>query len=197
MIYSLIINIVVALGHSDANETETPESKPARPPLRSSVSYDQLPSSISSYFGENYHCVITEPRGRQSIDHENPRQHSESDESSANSQINFSAAPRKSRPIFICLVSFVDFVLMIYCCIAGKVQSIGLISHYEAHTVPSFGSIHKSEEQQVQDHFGIYPGKNIFIGPNASFLVRMGALYPPVCIYYVFIFFLAVCLTGF
>lgn len=74
----------------------------------------------------------------------------------------------------------IDVVILIYCCIAGQIESIGLISNYEHKSSPSFGSIHKSKGKQFFDDFGIFPGKNIFIGPNVSFLVRMGALYPPV-----------------
>jgi hypothetical protein len=68
----------------------------------------------------------------------------------------------------------------VYSCAAGGIERVGLISDLEIKEVSKFGFINQSLNGSVTENVGIYPAVNIFIGPDASFLVRLGAMFPPV-----------------
>lgn len=164
-------------------DPEGPHQRIQRPTLRPSISYDELPTSVVGYLGRNYHCIITPPRGSKKKNNDNGNNESSSESAQLIPEI---IQRNRRRPIFIYLVSLIDIVILVYSCAAGGIETIGLKSVTEYKEVSLFGYIHMNGSGTPKEKFGIIPGVNIFIGPNASFLVRTGALFSPVSYYVTF-----------
>lgn len=85
------------------------------------------------------------------------------------------------RPLFICLVTLAHLVLLIYVCVAGKVEPIGFKPKIENETMKKFGFISSAGNDSAhEEDVTRYSGVNGFIGPNSSFLVQVGAKFVPV-----------------
>ncbi|XP_020623672.1 inactive rhomboid protein 1-like isoform X1 [Orbicella faveolata] len=139
------------------------------------VQYSQPPSSdgsvetsVYSYCGDNY--VIPPDRRK-----------SRSLTVDTQASIDESPPRRFHWPLFICLVTLAHVGVLLYICIAGGVEKIGYKSTLEHMLINKFGYIgsHERNDSVHKQNISRYTGVNVFIGPNSSFLVHVGAKFVP------------------
>jgi len=140
------------------------------------MQYSQPPSSdgsvetsVYSYCGDNY--VIPPDRRK-----------SRSLTVDTQASIDESPPRRFHWPLFICLVTLAHVGVLLYICIAGGVEKIGYKSTLEHMLINKFGYIgsHERNDSVHKQNISRYTGVNVFIGPNSSFLVHVGAKFVPV-----------------
>ena len=124
-----------------------------------------------SYYGDNY---VIPPDRRKS--------RSLTVDTQSQASIDESPPRRFHRPLFISLVTLAHVGVLLYICIAGGVEKISYKSTLEHMSVNAFGYIgsHKRNDSKHKENISRYAGVNIFIGPNSSFLVHVGAKFAPV-----------------
>ena len=140
--------------------------------------YSQPPSSdgsiensVYSYYGDNY-VIPPDRRKSRSL--------------TVDTQASTDESPprRFHRPLFISLVTLAHVGVLLYVCIAGGVEKIGYKSTLEHMSINTFGYIHVASHERNdsvhKQNISKYTGVNVFIGPNSSFLVHVGAKFVPV-----------------
>lgn len=135
---------------------------------RPSSSDDTLENSVYSYCGDNY-VIPPDRRKSRSL--------------TVDTQASTDESPRRfHRPLFICLVTLAHVGVLIYICVAGGVEKIGYKPTLEHMSVNTFGYIgsHGRNDSVCKQNISRYTGVNVFIGPNSSFLVQVGAKFVPV-----------------
>ena len=122
-----------------------------------------------SYYGDNY---VIRPGRRKS----------RSLTVDTQSSIDETPPRRFHQPLFICLVTLAHIGVLLYICIAGGVEKIGFKSTLEHKSINTFGYIGSQERNDSvhKQNISRYSGVNVFIGPNSSFLVHVGAKFVPV-----------------
>lgn len=140
--------------------------------------YSQPPSSdgsfensVYSYYGDNY-AIPPDRRKSRSL----------TVDTQATCSTDESPLRRFHRPLFISLVTLAHVGVLLYVCIAGGLEKIGYKSTLEHKSINTFGYIasHERNDSVHKQNVSIYTGVNVFIGPNSSFLVHVGAKFVPV-----------------
>ncbi|XP_032235874.1 inactive rhomboid protein 1 [Nematostella vectensis] len=144
-----------------------------RPGFSHKQSYDQLPCP-TSYYGDNYQSIIANQR----------RSSSDGSQSCSTSEETIEipsdiAHPKKHKPYFIYSVTIVNIALLIWTIVLGGIESIGASKEIHKGTFPKFGYTFNSSKFAENETRSFYSGINFFIGPNASYFVKFGAMYSP------------------